>query len=804
MSSPSAFSFKVGAGANNPSRSRSKQNASSTEAKPFCSVSDGISNMEIDNDMCFVFGSSRFNSNSNFNSGGHNYLSGNMDKAKVVSEVCMKMKVESETESEQVETNACNVANSKCQGENVSSVFSSNRIATERPCGDNCESSERVVFGSESKNLCTSGFEDMKGKTFPFSVEGSSVRAKPQRQRREKSRTKNRMKVGHDVFVITQSCSTPSVKEVDVPSTYASHETCEACAEFRIRGNEAHCNNDFLKAQEYYTLGIVSIRASERSECCHKRLSLCYRDRAAARVSLGRIREALADALMAIQLYPGFPEDRVRAANCHLLLGEVEHALKYFNECLESKNDVYLDRRVVIECVDGIKKAQKVVECTNRSATLLERRTTEAALSALGIISEALLVSIYSEKLLEMKADTLYLLRRYEEAIQVCEQSFHSAEINCFRVESMDGSGCNYPFARLWRWVFISKSYFQLGRFGAALSFVEQVRSIQDKYGSRNMESSISAAVTIRELLSHKTTGNEAFKAGRYTEAAEQYTIALSRNIGSRPFASICLCNRAAAHQALGQIMDAIADCSLAIALDENYGKAVSRRAALHEMIRDYVQAASDIQRLVSILEKQADEKAKESTSEGSSNACAKKLQQARRRLPSMKEKAKKGIPMDFNLILGIKPSDTSSNIKKAYRMAALKHHPDKAGQFLGRNGSQDEGRLWKEISAEVQKDADRLFKMIGEAYEVLSDPSKRSKYDLEEDMRKAANERKEQSSRRKPSDFQSPNKTSSCREPSYFNECPSRPSSYRRSGFYRSPFERTCPDERESWKSYG
>ena len=67
--------------------------------------------------------------------------------------------------------------------------------------------------------------------------------------------------------------------------------------------------------------------------------------------------------------------------------------------------------------------------------------------------------------------------------------------------------------------------------------------------------------------------GNEAFQSGRYTEAIEHYTSALSSNVESRPFAAICLCNRAAAHQALGQIADAIADCSLAIALDGGYSK---------------------------------------------------------------------------------------------------------------------------------------------------------------------------------------------------------------------------------------
>ena len=53
----------------------------------------------------------------------------------------------------------------------------------------------------------------------------------------------------------------------------------------------------------------------------------------------------------------------------------------------------------------------------------------------------------------------------------------------------------------------------------------------------------------------------------------EHYTVALSTNIESRPIAAICFRNRGAALQALGQIADAMADCSLAMALDENYTK---------------------------------------------------------------------------------------------------------------------------------------------------------------------------------------------------------------------------------------
>ena len=60
----------------------------------------------------------------------------------------------------------------------------------------------------------------------------------------------------------------------------------------------------------------------------------------------------------------------------------------------------------------------------------------------------------------------------------------------------------------------------------------------------------------------------------------EHYTAALLSNAESLHFSAICFGNRAAAYQAMGQILDAIADCSLAIALDTSYCKVGERSSS--------------------------------------------------------------------------------------------------------------------------------------------------------------------------------------------------------------------------------
>ncbi|KAJ0797924.1 putative transcription factor interactor and regulator CCHC(Zn) family [Helianthus annuus] len=448
-------------------------------------------------------------------------------------------------------------------------------------------------------------------------------------------------------------------------------------------------------------------------------LVLYYSNRAAKRMSLGKFRKALDDCKVATRLDPSFLKVFLTAGNCHLVLGDIDDALYNYKKCLDSRM-VCLDRRLIIEASDGLQKAEKVVSYISKLAELLQHKTFESATTALEVVEEALSISRYSEKLLEMKGEALLMLHKHEEVIQMCEQTLTSAEKNCVAIDDIDHMPNEDQVRplKLWRWSLMARSNFHMAKFDLALSILEKYEQLAPSETKTQGPSSLSCA-TISELLRCKDEGNKAFKGGKYREAVEHYSNAIMQSIESKSFTAICLCNRAAARQALGEVTDAIADCNIAIALDGDYMKAISRRAKLHEKIRDYEHAAIDFQRLISLLEKKRERKYEDD------------ITVARRHLSLMNKNMKKGNTLNLYLILGLKGSESGSEIKKAYHKAALRHHPDKAGKFLARSESGLDGHVWKEIFTTIHEEADKLFKKIGEAYAVLSDANKRFNYNL-------------------------------------------------------------------------
>nr|WOX63130.1 dnaJ-like protein subfamily B member 6 [Myzus persicae] len=102
----------------------------------------------------------------------------------------------------------------------------------------------------------------------------------------------------------------------------------------------------------------------------------------------------------------------------------------------------------------------------------------------------------------------------------------------------------------------------------------------------------------------------------------------------------------------------------------------------------------------------------------------------------------------DYYSILEVTPNASINDIKKSYRKLALKWHPDK--------------------NPEDQEQANRMFKEISEAYEVLSDEAKRKLYDEQRKRKMSASSR-----------------------PFFYN-------------FFESPFHRYFDKKRKTYNQYG
>nr|XP_051224400.1 uncharacterized protein LOC127342484 isoform X2 [Lolium perenne] len=534
--------------------------------------------------------------------------------------------------------------------------------------GNNCPEEANATQTTESSH-------DGARLTFAANLESSG-----HSQRRQTKKSSEGMPVNNSKFVQSLPTSAISLAHTEVsasqPNTvfaaqwteYSKAEpttvTCtktekfgyqEDCETWRIRGNQAYAAGRLTMAEEYYTHGINSVSPNEASR---KALMLCYSNRAATRISLGRMRDALSDCRKATEIDSSFLKAQVRAANCLLALGDVEEAQKGFEICLKSNHVENLNHKIMEEASDGLQKAQKVSSFILQSKEYLVKKEFDKIPSALQMITDALSICIHSDSLMKMKAEAMLLLRRYEEVIRFCGETLHLAERNSVSMcldehpENIKLDSC-CSSVKLWRYYLITKSYFFTGKLEEAHQFLkkhEQATFGEYKCGEHSEQSVSSLSKTISELLCLKVAGNEAFQAGKYSEAVEHYSAALLSSTESLHFSAICFGNRAAAYQAMGHILDAIADCSLAIALDTSYCKVISRRASLYELIRDYSQAKNDLRRLISLLEEQLQENM--STPSEKLDNVRNNLHRANIRLSALERDARKRNTLNIYLIL--------------------------------------------------------------------------------------------------------------------------------------------------------
>ncbi|XP_068120408.1 dnaJ homolog subfamily C member 7 isoform X2 [Hyperolius riggenbachi] len=200
-----------------------------------------------------------------------------------------------------------------------------------------------------------------------------------------------------------------------------------------------------------------------------------------------------------------------------------------------------------------------------------------------------------------------------------------------------------------------------------------------------------------KALKAKKEEGNHAFKEGNYEQAYRLYSEALSIDPNNIKTNAKLYCNRGTVNAKLKKLDEAIEDCTNAIKLDDTYIKAYLRRAQCYTDTEQYEEAVRDYEKVYQT----------ESTKEH------------KHLLKNAQLELKKSKRKDYYKILGVDKSASEDEIKKAYRKRALMHHPDR------HSGA----------TTEIQKEEEKKFKEVGEAFTVLSDPKKKARYDSGQDL---------------------------------------------------------------------
>lgn len=191
--------------------------------------------------------------------------------------------------------------------------------------------------------------------------------------------------------------------------------------------------------------------------------------------------------------------------------------------------------------------------------------------------------------------------------------------------------------------------------------------------------------------------GNELFKTGKLNDANIAYTEALAIDELNKDINSKLYCNRALVNSKLGKLSDAIRDCTCALEANSNYIKALLLRAKCHNDMENYEESVKDYDNAYKM---------------DKSSSTKQFLQDAKLALKKSKRK-------DYYKILGIDKNANELEIKKAYRKRALVHHPDRHAN----------------ATEEVKREQEKKFKEVGEAYAILSDQSKKVRYDNGQDL---------------------------------------------------------------------
>ncbi|XP_068986287.1 dnaJ homolog subfamily C member 7 isoform X2 [Bombus flavifrons] len=412
-------------------------------------------------------------------------------------------------------------------------------------------------------------------------------------------------------------------------------------------------------------------------------------------------KEALKEYSELIELYPNTPLLYTNRAACYMMLNKYPPALKDAKKCIELDPKVYKAYVRIIKCclilgdiVQAETTLSKLLEIDPENIGITtEKKDLEYVKKFLKDADAAYNAKDYRKVVYCMdrccdvsnrctrfkltKAECLVFLGRYQEAQEIANDILH-----------LDKQNADAIYVRA------MCLYFQ-DNIDRALAHFQQVLRLAPDHAK-----ALEIYKRAKNLKKKKEEGNAAYEMEQYLKAYQLYTEALTIDPQNIVTNAKLHFNKATVAAKLNRLNESVTECTEALKLDGKYLKALLRRAASYMELEKYEKAVRDLEKAYK-MDKSSDNK---------------------RLLMEAKLALKKSKRKDYYKILGIDKNASTDDIKKAYRKRAMVHHPD-------RHPNATEGE---------KKEQEKKFKEVGEAYGILSDPKKRSRYDSGHDINDA------------------------------------------------------------------
>ena len=236
----------------------------------------------------------------------------------------------------------------------------------------------------------------------------------------------------------------------------------------------------------------------------------------------------------------------------------------------------------------------------------------------------------------------------------------------------------------------ISKAYFNDGKYEKSKQLLMNlISNTKDIYLIEKIKK---LSEKLEQIEALKEKANKFYKNNNFSDAINVYNELLSLDNNNKIFNALILSNRSLCYYKIKDMFNALHDINASIKLNDKYWKSFQRRANINIKLKYSEQAKDDLRKVLEL----------DPMNREASNLLEEIL----------KEERRKGAK-DLYMLLGVSRNSSNDEIRKGFKKLAAKWHPDKNNE-----------------TEEKKNFAEKKFKEINAAYNILSDPYKREIYD--------------------------------------------------------------------------